>query len=410
MHSAASESRGQTRKAARPAMPAPIRYPLAAVRYPLVSLVTGGQKTAQSDRRESYTMALPRRMKRTARGLLLWSLFWYLIAQLALFVWMGDSWKLNRVRVEQQKWKQLHELLAQAPDRPLVLMLGSSRTDWAFEAGRLDGQPGPDGRPLLVYNFGVPTTGPIHEALYLNDLLDQGIRPRLLLVEFVTSHLNQSRRGLLSEEHFTVPLWLSAHQLLFFRPFFSNPRKALIEWVQSRVSPWYAFRWYIHEHFQGHDEFLRPYEQSRQPMNSWGCRILSDDPGTPEYRAWRWQGALRMYGPTLQQFRLGAKPTQAMHDLLARCCREQIPVAIVLMPITKEFRELIPAEGRAELDHLVAELCNRYRANLIDASEWLDREDFDDGHHVLKTGAHKFSMRMIDEVQKLLARTEASEP
>jgi hypothetical protein len=245
----------------------------------------------------------------------------------------------------------------------------------------------------------------MHEALYLNDLLDEGIRPRLLLVEFVTSHLNQSRRSLLSEEHFTVPLWLSAHQLLFFRPYFSNPRKALIDWVQSRVSPWYAFRWHIHEHIQGHDEFIRPYEQERQPMDSWGCRILCDDPGTPAYRAWRWGGAFRMYGPTLQQFRLGAKPTQAMHDLLARCCHEQIPVALVLMPITKEFRELIPTEGRAELDNLVAELCNRYRVDLIDASDWLDKEDFDDGHHVLKTGADKFSTRMNDEVQRLLART-----
>ena len=50
-----------------------------------------------------------------------------------------------------------------------------------------------------------------------------------------------------------------------------------------------------------------------------------------------------------------------------------------------------------------------YSADLIDASDWLDKEDFDDGHHVLKTGADKFSTRMIDEVQKLLARTEPSE-
>jgi hypothetical protein len=145
-------------------------------------------------------------------------------------------------------------------------------------------------------------------------------------------------------------------------------------------------------------------------MDSWGCRILCDEPGIPGYRALRWGAAFKMYGPTLQLFRLGAKPTQAMHDLLARCCREQIPVALVLMPITKEFRELIPPEGRAELDNLVAKLCNRYRADLIDASDWLDKEDFDDGHHVLKTGAHKFSTRMIDEVQKLLARTEVSKP
>jgi hypothetical protein len=42
---------------------------------------------------------------------------------------------------------------------------------------------------------------------------------------------------------------------------------------------------------------------------------------------------------------------------------------------------------------------------LIDASDWLAKEDFDDGHHVLKAGAHKFTQRMIVEVQRLLALT-----
>ncbi len=409
MHSSASESRGEMSKSNRSPTTALIRYPLSAVRYPLLALAEGRQRKAKNQQPTPYALARPRRMKATARGLLCWGLFWYAVAQLALFVWMDDSWALNRTRVEHQKWEQLHTRLAEFPDRPLVLMLGSSRTDWAFQAGRLDGQPGPDGRPLHVYNLGVPTTGPMHEALYLNDLLDEGIRPRLLLIELVTTHLNQSRRTFISEEHFTVPLWLNAHQLMFFRPYFSNPRKALIEWVQARVSPWYAFRWHIHEHLQGHDEFIRPYEQARQPMDSWGCRILCDDPGTPEYRASRWGGAFSMYGMSLQQFRLGAKPAQAMHDLLARCRRERIPVALVLMPITQEFRALIPAEGRAELDNFVAELCDRYGTDLIDASDWLDRADFDDGHHVLKTGAHKFSTRMIDEVQKLLVRTSPSE-
>jgi hypothetical protein len=390
------------------AAPAPIRYPLSAVRYSLLPLAERRKSKEVKEHRTSYALALPRRMKRNACSLLLWIPFWYVIAQIAFFFWMDESWKLNRTRVEHEKWQQLHELLAEQPDDPLVLMLGSSRTDWSFEAGRLSGQTGPDGRPLLVYNLGIPTTGPMHEALYMNDLLDEGIRPRLLLVEFVTTHLNKSRRNLLTEERFTVASALTAHQLLFLRPYFSNQRRAFIEWIEATVAPWYAFRWHIHEHLQGHHGVIRPFEQAEQPMDSWGCRQLCEDPGTQEYRALRWRGAFEMYGPTLQHFRLGEKPAQAMHDLLARCRREGIPVALVLMPITKEFQELIPAEGRAELEKLLAELCERYGSSLIDASNWLDKEDFDDGHHVLKTGARKFSTRMIDEIQKLLARTESS--
>jgi hypothetical protein len=115
-----------------------------------------------------------------------------------------------------------------------------------------------------------------------------------------------------------------------------------------------------------------------------------------------------MYGPTLQQFHLGEGPTQAMRDMLARCQRERIPVGLVLMPSSKEFRGMFSAEGKAELDNFVAELRSRYGADVIDGTDWLEKEDFDDGHHVLKSGAYKFSTRMIDEVQKLLARTEPS--
>jgi len=348
-------------------------------------------------------------MKRNARALLWWIPFWYVLGQLVVFVWMDESWLLNRTRVEREKWEQLHARLADTPDRPLVLMLGSSRTDWAFQAGRLDGRPGPDGQPLHVYNYGVPTAGSMHEALYINDLLDEGIRPRLILVEFVTTHFNRSQRGQLSEEHFTLAPWLSAHQLLFLRPYFSNRRRMMKEWLESRLAPWYGLRWPIHEHLQGHDTMVRPYAQARRPMDSWGCRKLHDDPGTPEFRAWRWTAAAKMYGKSLQRFRLGAEPAQAMRDLLARCRREHVPVALVLMPVTKEFHNLINPQGQAELDNFLTELRGQYEVDIIDASDWLAREDFDDGHHVLKAGARKFTTRMIDEVRKVLARTNSPE-
>lgn len=387
----------------------PVRYPLSARRY-LLAALRGKRPQPKSDAApSSLAMARPRRMKRSARALLWWVPIWYALAQLVMFFWIDESWLLNRTSVEREKWEHLHARLAEAPDRPLVLMLGSSRTDWAFQAGRLDGQLGPDGRPLLAYNFGVPTAGPLHEALYINDLLDEGVRPRLLLVEFVGTHFNKSLRGMLSEEHFTVSRWLSAHQMLFFRPYLTNRNRSLREWLEGRLAPWYGFRWSIHEHVQGKHSQPHSYDQAREPMDAWGCRMLYEDIGTPEFRAWRWAGAVKMYGETLQRFRLGKGPAQAMRDLLARCRREHIPVALVLMPVTKEFHSLINPQGRAELENFLAELRGRYAMDIIDASDWLAREDFDDGHHVLKAGADKFTTRMIDEVQKVLARTNPPE-
>jgi hypothetical protein len=387
----------------------PIRYPHTVAGYPLVGLFARPNKNAKHSHRPNFSLARPRRMRSGSRGLLWWIPFWYILAQIPLLLWIDPSWQPNRVRVELDKKKQLHERIAEAPDRPLVVMFGSSRTDWAFQAGRLTGVPGPDGQPLLAYNFGVPTTGPMHECLYLHELLDEGIRPRLILVEFVATHLNQSRRGILSEERFTIPTWLSAKQVFFLRPYLSNRRRIVVEWLEARLAPWYGYRWSIHEHLQGKHSLERPWDQARRPMDDWGCRQLFDDPNTPEFRAWRWVGAFDMYGHTLNQFRVGQGPLQAMRDLVLRCRRERIPIAVVVMPVTKEFESLYNPESRVQLANVLDELRDREGIEIIDGKDWLDREDFDDGHHVIRAGAEKFTGRLIEEVQRVLARTESSD-
>jgi hypothetical protein len=406
MNSFASEFREEM-VTSLPSAP-PARHSRSVPSYLLAALRPAPPKSKERGA-PSPALARIRRMRRSARALSWWIPFWYVIGQLVLVLWMDESWQLNQVQIENDKWKQLHVRMAEAPDRPLVLMLGSSRTDWAFQAGRLSGQPGPDGRPLLVYNFGVPTNGPLHQALYVNDLLDEGVRPRLLLVEFVTAHFNDSRRGILSEEHFTECHWLNAHQLLFFHPYFNNPRHALTYWLEARLAPWYGYRWSVHEHLQGHHSVRDPYDPVWKPMDRWGWRILGKDFGTPAYRAWRWAYAARWYGESLRRFRLGKKPAQALRDLLTRCRREHLAVALVLMPTTKEFDALYNPEGRAALAHFFAELRQDYGVEVIDATDWLDKEDFDDGHHVLTAGAEKFTARMIGEVQKVLARTKPPE-
>jgi hypothetical protein len=401
---------GEQTLTGHPPVSAPVRYPQSAIRYPLSALAPKRPRPDDDTAAPCLTLARSRRMKRKARLLLLWWIpFWYVISQLALFAWMDESWQMERTFSPPRKWAILHKRLAEMPDRPLVLMLGSSRTDQSFQAGRLTGQLAPDGRPLLVFNLGLPAAGGMHHALYLNDLLAEGIRPRLLLIEFVSAFLNRSRRGLQSEEHFTLVPWLSAHEMLFLQRYYTNRRKMITEWLEARLAPWYGFRWNVHEHFLGrhsHPPEETKFDQSWRPIDPWGWRLLRDMPNTPEFRALRWAGAYHMYAQSLQNFELGVKPAQALHDIFSRCRRENIPVALVLMPVSKEFRDLYSPEGQAQIDNFLAELRRRYNLDIIDATDWLDKEDFDDGHHPLLSGAEKFTTRMIPEVHKLLARTE----
>jgi hypothetical protein len=389
-----------------PAASAPVRYPLTARRYLLTAL--GPKRPRKDAAAATLAMARSRRMKQNARVLILmWIPIWYVLGQLSLFAWMDENWELERTLSERQKLKLLHKRLAEMPDRPLVLMLGSSRMDRAFQSGRLSGQPGPDGRPLLAFNLGVPTVGGMHEMMYLHDLLAEGVRPRLVLVEFVPTHLMRSQRNLQSEEHFTVPPWIDFHSLYFLQRYFTNRRRAWAEWLEARLSPWYGYRWWIHEHLQGlHSCPERDFDQSRRPIDPFGWRLLRDLPNTAGAHAVRWAIAYNMYGHTLKHFQLGAKPAQALLDLFDCCRRENIPVALVLPPVSQVFRDLFCPEGQAEIDNFVAYLKNRYNLDIIDATDWLVEEDFDDGHHAMLSGADKFTKRLIPEVQKLLARTE----
>src|SRR5262245_14765630 len=63
------------------------------------------------------------------------------------------------------------------PDRPLALFLGTSRTEAGVRPGVLGDLRTPDGRPPLVYNFGIPGFRPLHSLLFLNRLLADGVRP-----------------------------------------------------------------------------------------------------------------------------------------------------------------------------------------------------------------------------------------
>ena len=109
------------------------------------------------------------------------------------------------------------------------------------------------------------------------------------------------------------------------------------------------------------------------------------------------------YAATLARLRPGRGPCQALRDLLGRCRREGIAVALVAMPEASAFRNWYSRRGRAESRRLLAELHRTYGVEVIDANRWLPDGDFADGHHLLAAGADRFTRRLIGEIQRFLA-------
>jgi hypothetical protein len=340
-------------------------------------------------------------MKRSGRTVLLWFLAWYAVAQLVV-ICVKDRWQPIAPANECLKWPALRRLVADGSDRSLVLMLGSSRACWAFRAGALDGMLGPDGRPLRAFNFGIPSTGPIHEWLYLRDMIAEGIRPRLLLVEFLPPLLCAPERGVLSEESTTSYPWLSARQFFRLRPYLARPGRRGRDWLQAQIAPWYAFRAQMHGDLQC-QAFGAPIPPF-PAVDEWGWHVMYPRllaPGERDLHVMRERAG---YSPSLSNLHIGVGPKKALHELLGLCRRKQIPVALVVMPESSEIRELYSPETKEAVSGLLDELSRRYDAAVIDANLWLADEDFEDGHHVLAHGAEVFTSRLREEIQHLLTR------
>src|SRR5262245_20945385 len=115
---------------------------------------------------------------RQARAALLWGLVAFVISQLGLAA--AIEWKCPELRDPFYgcKANRLHRRSA-GPEAPFTLvMLGSSRTTYGFQASALEPRLSEAaGRPVVAFNFGIPGAGPLMELLTLRRLLAAGVHP-----------------------------------------------------------------------------------------------------------------------------------------------------------------------------------------------------------------------------------------
>src|SRR5262245_63724297 len=122
-------------------------------------------------------------------------IFWgaaaFALGQLALAVSVDRFLPEVRDPEFAAKARRLRARLAELPGRPLMLMLGSSRTMNGFCAAMLCGHPGDD-RPV-AFNFAVPGGGPFMQRICFERLRAGGIKPDILLIELLPAFYNHQR-------------------------------------------------------------------------------------------------------------------------------------------------------------------------------------------------------------------------
>ena len=285
------------------------------------------------------------------------------------------------------------------PEGPRIVMLGTSRTAAAFHAGRAREQLGSG----VVFNFGIPASGPVTHLLYLRRLLADGHKPNLLLLEVLPPSLAdvpaiEDGRPVEHlaplEARFFFGDRMRRSELHAAVQYGFSPEYVNQKWLESVAVPFHALRFPImgrlapsaqpwHLRFdwsRGCDEF------------GWGAPFA--ETVTPLEYEFGLEKAIKEYVWILRDMHPNGGGSRALAEI-AKLCREQgIQLKLVMMPEASGFRVIYPPVVVERMHTFLTGVCREHGCELIDAREWLPDTGFSDGHHMLKGGAVEFTDRI----------------
>src|SRR5271156_3647143 len=128
-------------------------------------------------------MTTRRQLNSHARAAALWGLALFALGQLAVTV--VEAYRVPEGRDPEYTYRAgvLRQTIADHPDRPLVLVIGSSRVALGFQPDVSENYRLPGGVTPLVFNFSIPGSGSLRELMWLKRLLNEGVEPEGVIVE-----------------------------------------------------------------------------------------------------------------------------------------------------------------------------------------------------------------------------------
>jgi hypothetical protein len=304
---------------------------------------------------------------------------------------------------------RLRARVAEDPSRPLMLALGSSRTEMGVSPGNLMLDPTPEGKVPLAFNFGLIQADPVTELVVFRTLLRDGIRPTWLILEVMPPFLSKTDEALEDEWNNSVARY-GWHDMGVLRRYCPKALDLCVRWCKAQLKAETVNRTAI----------LARYAPSWLPADAqpsywyapdpWGWLQYPGNVPPEQYR----QNIARTraeYLPHLAAFHICPIPDHALREVLALCRREGIRPVLLLMPEAADFRSLYSPPVAAQLDAYLARLSREYRAPIADGRAWVPDSGFTDGHHLVVSGAVTFTDRLYREiVRPLLVHADRAMP
>jgi hypothetical protein len=342
---------------------------------------------------------LARKLSGQDRSALIWGIGFFLMAQLSLTV-VIEEWRPEWNDPEYgYRLRYLRRRIKEEPQRPLLVVLGSSRIGNGFEADCLPPASWKGGQGPIVFNMSMAGGTATCELLILKRLLAVGIHPRWAVIEVLPPLLNWERISLAKRDFPLAPnrlRWGDLEILDRYAPQHSWYR--YWNWFRSNLIPSYSNRFSIMSVVR------RRYSVSPQ---GW-IRFPFPSVTREQYEKY-FKVASEAYGPTLVNFRIAPEADRLFREILDVCRQNGISViGLLRMPESTDFRKLYSPEASRVIDTYLKGLCEEYGTESIDASQWLSDDCSADGHHMLAHGAERFTLRLWDEVLERHVRSDPS--
>lgn len=350
-----------------------------------------------------------RRRHRQSRGAVLWALGLFFAGQLGLRAYIEGERPAWRDPAFEIKAAALARLTAGEEKPRTILFFGSSQTVYGVRTGKLAAALSEPGRPVAAFNLGNLGSGPFTYLLYLQRLLQRGVRPDLVVLEGVPRHLYASGKPWDLEK-------FPAH-VLGYRDLRTVGRYEEDRGDGLRREWWAQFPVPVHAHrlalVSQEAPFLLPLGDRMETwpaMNAHGwvpCPVRYRDAADHRRILHEVKETL---GKNLGHVRPGSPLWPEFLELLDLTRRHGIPTVVLVLPEGPTLRSLYPpgtlAGFRADLA-----ACERIcGCRVVDLIDLCPEEAFYDSFHLLPEGADVLAAALADRLRPIVTERERPLP
>jgi hypothetical protein len=363
---------------------------------PLSTATTVPEPARSEDRTSSPRRDWLRQHRRAA----FWLLGVFAISQAVLAVFIDQDAPTVRDPEFYLLEGMLRDRIAEKPGRATAMFLGSSRVAHGFDAKRATGD-----HDAVVFNFGVPGSGPYFQTVMMDRMRDDGIRTDVLFLEVLHSFYNSA--GVRSLDGSLLDgARLSYGEAVDLLQYGKKSKTGpLRRWALARVLPIYRHQAELRD-LIGLDIF-QPGQAPESPIgeiDSLGYRERAIDKKMWDELTWL---AHKQYDPFYKAFEFDTAAWNRLVGTIDRARASGSDVVIVMMPEGSQFRQMYAPEVRAGIEMLIRRLRDEVGVTVVDARAWLDDSAFYDQHHLLPEGAKTFADRFRGQaLEPALLRAE----